>query len=221
MNEQPSKSSRPEPLVEDVEDRQQALGRVGRAPLDLGLQPALVQRSSRRSRNASDEVLLRARSAGTASCRATPERAMIASMPTARHAAVREQLVGRVEDPLRASPGLRTSRPARSRAYQGRRLDAGERGRPISLSSTGAGVDCPAGDDRAAAAWRGSGRRLPAGRPIVLWPPRSGRHVLRATVGVGCDRRSHGPAGQRRRAVLGALRLGATARVRARGVRRR
>ena len=39
MNEQPSKLGLAKPAVEDVEDRQQLLARVRRAPRGLGLQP--------------------------------------------------------------------------------------------------------------------------------------------------------------------------------------
>ena len=50
-----------EPFAEDVEDRQQTGRRRVRPALDLGLQPALVHSSSRRSRNATTSSSLEAK----------------------------------------------------------------------------------------------------------------------------------------------------------------
>ena len=101
-NAQPSKSSRVEPLREDLEDRQQLRAGVVARPRTSACTQPFVQRSSRSARNASARSFLEAKLRYSVIF-ATSASAVMVSTPIARTPDAAEELVGGVEDALAAT----------------------------------------------------------------------------------------------------------------------
>ena len=104
MNEQPSKSSRCEPLAEDVEDRQQPPGRGVGARLGLGLQPRARPALLAALEEREDELVLRREVAVERHLRRT----RLGDDPVDAHRlgpVPAEELVRGLEDPLTATAG--------------------------------------------------------------------------------------------------------------------